>query len=386
MPLPAVTRINGAELRDLGVAHRDHLTPLAVGTIVEERRIADGRHADGQDEVVNVLSGWRRSWLATVALGALLGSTTGCSGSDDQVPVAEGTADETDTDDGGSPAGGETTDEAATLTRVTVDGLTFQYPIDLFAAAGAAETEGGSSRPSIDVVLTAADRDGPDAMISVSTVRDDRGSFLDAVGAEERTVVVDLEAARAVDQGDTPVAFVNGTGLRRAADEEYWFAGVTNDGAQFVEVRSGIDVANVETGRVIELLDALTESVFVDGSSDALRSDDCVEGIDVTGEVVFDREGIRPGSPVIATWRVRNTGTCTWSSADGWVFSGGDSVTLLETSDVSGVPPGAEVDVSVEFLAPDSAGQYSTQWQFLPAGQFELLGPPVAVFFAVVEA
>jgi hypothetical protein len=75
------------------------------------------------------------------------------------------------------------------------------------------------------------------------------------------------------------------------------------------------------------------------------------------------------GSPVIAgetfrkVWRVRNDGSCTWTSGYALVFSsgermGGEAVVPLKAS----VAAGATVDLGVDLVAPTARGTYRGYW------------------------
>jgi hypothetical protein len=75
------------------------------------------------------------------------------------------------------------------------------------------------------------------------------------------------------------------------------------------------------------------------------------------------------GSPVIAgdafrkVWRVRNAGTCTWTTGYALVFSsgermGGDAVIPLKAS----VSAGSTVDLGADLVAPSARGTYRGYW------------------------
>lgn len=80
-------------------------------------------------------------------------------------------------------------------------------------------------------------------------------------------------------------------------------------------------------------------------------------GKDVT---IPDGTEMVPGEVFTKTWRLRNTGTCTWTSGYSVVFTSGDAMgappaTQLTTGTV---PPGQEIDISMVLEAPVSAGTY----------------------------
>ena len=70
------------------------------------------------------------------------------------------------------------------------------------------------------------------------------------------------------------------------------------------------------------------------------------------------------GADFAKTWRLQNTGSCTWNSGYQIVFdhgdhmSGPDSINLTST-----VYPGQTVDVSAEMRAPSDAGTYEGFWR-----------------------
>jgi len=70
------------------------------------------------------------------------------------------------------------------------------------------------------------------------------------------------------------------------------------------------------------------------------------------------------GSTFTKIWRVKNTGTCTWTTAYNLVFVsgekfGGKSVVALPAS----VGPGKTVDLSIQLTAPNQDGHFTGYWQ-----------------------
>ncbi len=64
------------------------------------------------------------------------------------------------------------------------------------------------------------------------------------------------------------------------------------------------------------------------------------------------------------TWRLQNTGTCTWNTNYQLVFAEGDKMGGPSTKNLSGqVAPGEMVDVGVTLKVPDSAGTYKGFWK-----------------------
>ncbi len=86
----------------------------------------------------------------------------------------------------------------------------------------------------------------------------------------------------------------------------------------------------------------------------------------VTDVSVPDNVEFSPGTPFTKTWRLRNTGTCTWSSDYLVHHVAGDDLTqqpsyyFLQAG--QRVEPGQTVDVSVGMTAPVVTGYYTSYW------------------------
>jgi hypothetical protein len=72
-----------------------------------------------------------------------------------------------------------------------------------------------------------------------------------------------------------------------------------------------------------------------------------------------------PGELFTKTWRIKNVGSCAWTSGYDIVFSGGDAMNAPSSVQLTSgtVNPGQSVDVSVDLKAPASAGTYRGNWQ-----------------------
>ena len=79
---------------------------------------------------------------------------------------------------------------------------------------------------------------------------------------------------------------------------------------------------------------------------------------------VPDDTEMLPGQEFIKTWRLQNTGTCTWTSQYTLVFVDGDQMGGPSPLPlVSSVAPNATVDVSVNLKAPGTTGTYRGDWK-----------------------
>jgi len=90
-------------------------------------------------------------------------------------------------------------------------------------------------------------------------------------------------------------------------------------------------------------------------------------GCDVMGFVadvtIPDGSEITAGSTFDKTWRLKNIGSCTWTTSYNIVFNnsnqlGGPTTKALPVS----VEPGATVDITLQLTAPTTNGNYSGAW------------------------
>jgi len=84
---------------------------------------------------------------------------------------------------------------------------------------------------------------------------------------------------------------------------------------------------------------------------------------------VPDGTYIAPSATFTKTWRLRNIGSCTWTTAYRLVFSSGTAMTPQTTAVnfPTNVPPGQTVDLSVQLTAPTAPGQYIGYWKLQDA-------------------
>ena len=83
----------------------------------------------------------------------------------------------------------------------------------------------------------------------------------------------------------------------------------------------------------------------------------------VADVTVPDGTNLRPGERFTKTWRVKNAGTSTWTSAYALVFASGALMGGPEAVPLAlNVPPGAIVDLSVDLVAPADPGSYTGNW------------------------
>jgi len=76
------------------------------------------------------------------------------------------------------------------------------------------------------------------------------------------------------------------------------------------------------------------------------------DGTYLAPEKIFDK-----------VWRLKNTGTCTWTQDYSLVFDGGDALGAQATSPfLKDVPPESTVDLAIGMQAPEARGSYKGYW------------------------
>jgi hypothetical protein len=125
----------------------------------------------------------------------------------------------------------------------------------------------------------------------------------------------------------------------------------------------GLQVTN-ESGTSIALCDALAFDVAT---------------VDVN---VPDNTVMSPGQDFIKTWRVKNVGSCAWGAGYVLVFTGtGDDMDGQFIAMTEVIQPGQEVELSVQFKAPATAGIYVSTWQMQNAQDVPF---PQAIYVKII--
>ena len=107
------------------------------------------------------------------------------------------------------------------------------------------------------------------------------------------------------------------------------------------------------------------------------------DSLDFVADVtVPDDTNMAPGQDFVKTWRVKNTGSCPWGDGYELVYAGyanemsGQAQPLTQV-----VQPGQEVELSVQFQAPDAIGEYLSAWQMAnPRG----ITMPEAIYVKII--
>jgi hypothetical protein len=96
--------------------------------------------------------------------------------------------------------------------------------------------------------------------------------------------------------------------------------------------------------------------------------------LDIT---IPDDSQITAGDSFIKTWKLVNTGSCTWTSSYSANFFYGERMGAPESVPLeANVLPAQSVEISIEMIAPSSPGTYQGNWKLMnPAGELFGIGP-----------
>ncbi len=82
----------------------------------------------------------------------------------------------------------------------------------------------------------------------------------------------------------------------------------------------------------------------------------------ITDVTIPDGSTLSPSQVFTKTWRLKNTGTCTWSGYS-LVFDEGNSMSGAAATAIGTTPPGSSVDISISLTAPATPGSYRGYWR-----------------------
>ena len=100
----------------------------------------------------------------------------------------------------------------------------------------------------------------------------------------------------------------------------------------------------------------------------------------VADVTVPDGTTMQPGEKFTKTWKVKNTGTCSWTTSYSIVYGGyADKLSGKTTALTADVAPGQESDISIDMVAPTKPGNYVSAWRLANAQNY-----PFGTFLTVV--
>ncbi|KAH7296851.1 hypothetical protein KP509_26G041300 [Ceratopteris richardii] len=107
------------------------------------------------------------------------------------------------------------------------------------------------------------------------------------------------------------------------------------------------------------------------------NNEDKLDAHFVKDVTIFDGTELTPGTKFTKIWSMRNNGSLPWPRDTQLLHIGGDDLSSQEAVGVevcrlpeSGLACGEEVELSVDLVAPDKAGRYTSYWRLVaPSGQ-----------------
>ena len=98
-------------------------------------------------------------------------------------------------------------------------------------------------------------------------------------------------------------------------------------------------------------------------TSQAKLCDQAAPGVPIDVTIPDDTK-MQSGQAFTKTWRLQNTGTCTWTKDYSMAVFSGEAMGAPSVVQMpSSVAPGQAVDISVDLTAPNTAGTYQGNWK-----------------------
>ena len=90
----------------------------------------------------------------------------------------------------------------------------------------------------------------------------------------------------------------------------------------------------------------------------------CDVGAFIADVTVPDGTKLNPNTAFTKTWRLKNVGTCSWTTSYAAVFDSGSQMSAPSAVNLTqNVPPGGTLDISVPMTSPATNGTYRGDWK-----------------------
>jgi len=106
----------------------------------------------------------------------------------------------------------------------------------------------------------------------------------------------------------------------------------------------------------------------------------------VTDVTYPDNTVVPAGNNFVKTWRLKNTGSCAWTSGYKLIFASGDGMGGAGSVQLTNgtIPPGSSVEASINLIAPAADGTYQGNYRLQSSdGKTFGIGPSADGFFYV---
>ena len=235
--------------------------------------------------------------------------------------------------------------------------------------------------------------DGPGAELRIQPIRDEQGEFFEAIPEWQQDEISSLAlddialTSQLLNGGAISevqnISFQSGSGVRGLASisadingklsgadsmDSYLFRGISNDGRYMIQFNHPIP-STMALQEAITYLDSLITSLQVSpgastGSSMPLNPADCEKAVEFVEDVsIPDYTVVDRGDTFVKIWRVRNSGSCTWTPAYHVIYAQGNPTEWQAMAIAEIVPPGEETEVGITVQSPAYPGIYQAWWQ-----------------------
>jgi hypothetical protein len=109
----------------------------------------------------------------------------------------------------------------------------------------------------------------------------------------------------------------------------------------------------------------------------------CFSASFISDVTIPDYSEVTPGKTFRKTWLLENTGTCPWEQDFTMSFVGGNKMAGSPKKIGQTIKPGKDAYLSVDFTAPNTAGQYVSYWRLQAKPNGALFGTTVYVVINV---
>ena len=196
------------------------------------------------------------------------------------------------------------------------------------------------------------------------------------------------DAMNALDRGDVDLVLLDEDVYEKSyagsGSYDIFYDGFATENYAF-GLRRDSDLTEVINGHLMDMLhDGTAQSIadrffrmdFTDASVTRDRSaqyflpaagsaaQSCVNGMVFVSDVTIkDGQTLYADESFTKVWRVKNTGSCTWTPDYSFVFTSGSRMSGRDIRISKTVAPGQTVDLSVDMIAPGGNGTYKGYWQ-----------------------
>ncbi len=267
----------------------------------------------------------------------------------------------------------------------------------------------------LTVKFRPAEDGGSETILQVQPLRNEENEFYATIPEWQQNEAKALEqgdlatVGRSLNEGVVSelqrIVFQNGTGVRGLiaqqidqassidggdSELEYFFKGVSEDGRYLIRLQHPLP-QEIEAQDAVDYLDTVIASLLVDSdastsSSVPLNAADCENDAEFVEDVsIPDYTIVERGDISVKIWRVRNSGTCTWTPAYQVLYAQGNPLEWQPMAIAEIVPPGEETEVGVTVQSPAAPGFYQAWWQ-VGDDQGQPFGSELGILFEAPRA